>query len=189
MPPVTVVGAGHNGLVCACELAARGIDVLVVEAAEAPGGGVTSAELTLPGFVHDRCAGFFPVSLASPAMRAQELERHGVEWVSPPSVMAHPFEDASAIELAIDLETTVTSIEASAPGAGRAWDELLRSVLPVREEIARTVFSRLPPPPGAVARLALALRRQGIELGRRALGSIEAFGLDLFGAPRPAAWL
>src|SRR5947209_9189261 len=145
MPPIVVIGAGHNGLVCACELAAHGVEVLVVESAAEPGGAVTSAELTLPGFVHDRCAGFFPVSVVSPAMRAQELERHGVEWVRPDSVMAHPFDDGSAIELTRELEPTVASLEAAAPGAGVAWNELLSSLLPLREQLAKAIFSRLTP--------------------------------------------
>lgn len=36
---VVVVGAGHNGLVCACYLAQAGLDVLVLEQADRPGGG------------------------------------------------------------------------------------------------------------------------------------------------------
>ena len=55
-----VVGGGHNGMVAAAHLARAGFDVTVLEQAERPGGAVASAALTLPGFVHDVCAGFFP---------------------------------------------------------------------------------------------------------------------------------
>ncbi|MGH2850981.1 MAG: FAD-dependent oxidoreductase, partial [Solirubrobacteraceae bacterium] len=48
-----VVGAGHNGLVSALYLARAGWSVLVLERAPTPGGAVQSAELTLPGVVHD----------------------------------------------------------------------------------------------------------------------------------------
>ena len=84
---VLVVGAGHNGLVAAIGLAAHGLDVTVLEHAPRPGGATTSTEATLPGFVHDHCAGFVPMTLASPAMRELELD---VEWVNPPVVLAHP---------------------------------------------------------------------------------------------------
>ena len=52
---------------------------------------------TLPRFVHDHCAGFNPMTVASPAMRELELEREGLRWVNPDAVMAHPFADGGAI--------------------------------------------------------------------------------------------
>ena len=61
-----VVGAGHNGLVCAIRLAEAGMEVTVLEAADAPGGAVRSREDTLPGFVHDTCSGCHPMGLLSP---------------------------------------------------------------------------------------------------------------------------
>jgi len=51
-----VVGAGPNGLAAAIVLAEAGKSVAIFEANETTGGGVRSAELTLPGFVHDVCS-------------------------------------------------------------------------------------------------------------------------------------
>ena len=57
-----VVGAGPNGLAAAITLASAGRSVLVLEAEETIGGGVRSAELTLPGFVHDICSAVHPLT-------------------------------------------------------------------------------------------------------------------------------
>ena len=53
-----VVGSGPNGLSAAIELARNGYSVTVYEANDTIGGGCRSAELTLPGFVHDLCSAF-----------------------------------------------------------------------------------------------------------------------------------
>src|SRR5689334_16389198 len=51
-----VIGAGHNGLAAAVELARKGWSVAVVEANPEAGGAVKTREVTLPGFRHDLCA-------------------------------------------------------------------------------------------------------------------------------------
>jgi phytoene dehydrogenase-like protein len=81
---------------------------------------VTSAGDTLPGFVHDRCAAFFPLPAASPVFRDLGLERHRLRWITPTVAMAHPFADGSAIALHRDLDATVDSLHRASPGAGRA---------------------------------------------------------------------
>ncbi len=63
---VVVVGAGPNGLSAGIVLAREGLDVLVVEASDTPGGGVRSEALTLPGFLHDTCAAILPMAAGSP---------------------------------------------------------------------------------------------------------------------------
>ena len=61
-----VVGSGPNGLAAAIELARNDKRVLVLEASDTPGGGVRSAELTRPGFVHDVCSAVHPLGMLSP---------------------------------------------------------------------------------------------------------------------------
>ena len=53
------------------------------------GGGTRSAELTLPGFVHDVCSAAHPLGIASPFFRSLDLARHGLEWVHPEAPVAH----------------------------------------------------------------------------------------------------
>ena len=79
-PDAIVIGAGPNGLVAANVLADAGWRVLVLEAQPEPGGAVRSGELTKPGFVHDRFSAFYPLAVASPAMRSLRLEEHGLQW-------------------------------------------------------------------------------------------------------------
>src|SRR5918994_1464169 len=87
-----VVGSGPNGLAAAVELARNGNRVAVLEGKSTIGGGARSAEITLPGFVHDLGSAIHPLGYASPFFRQLPLEEHGLEWVHPPAPLAHPFE-------------------------------------------------------------------------------------------------
>ena len=185
MTRTLVIGAGHNGLMAAIHLAAHGLDVTVLEHAPRPGGASTSEACTLPGFVHDHCAGFLPMTVASPAMRELQLERDGLEWINPAVVLTHPFADGSAIALHRDVAETVASLGA----AGAGWAAAMQRLLPLATPLVEAVLSPLPPL-RAPARLALGLRGEGLEWARRLAGSAEALGLDLFeGDRRATAWL
>ncbi len=109
-----VVGSGPNGLAAAIALAQRGLSVLVVEGADTIGGGVRSAELTLPGFTHDVCSSVYPMVLATPFFRTLPLAEHGVEWIHPPNLVAHPFDDGTAAVLKKSVEETAASLGADA---------------------------------------------------------------------------
>src|SRR5258708_858639 len=76
-----VVGAGPNGLAAAITLARAGYSVLLREARDTCGGGVRSAEITLPGFTHDICSTVYPLAAASPFFRSLPLSALGLEWV------------------------------------------------------------------------------------------------------------
>jgi phytoene dehydrogenase-like protein len=179
---VVVVGAGHNGLVAAIHLAAAGLDVTVLEHADRIGGAASSVQTTLPGFVHDHCAGFAPTAAVSPAIRELELD---VDWVDPPVVVAHPFDDGSAIALHRDVGATAASLGA----AGTAWAAAMERLLPNAARLGESILSPLPPPPTAVW-LGFSLGREFAEWTRRMAGSVEALGLDLFeGDRRATAWL
>ena len=78
-----VVGSGPNGLAAAITLARAGHSVLVLEANSTIGGGARSAELTLPGFVHDVCSAVHPLAAGSPFFKTLPLERFGLEWIHP----------------------------------------------------------------------------------------------------------
>lgn len=91
-----VVGSGPNGLAAAIAIAQTGRRVVVFEAAPTAGGGCRSAELTLPGFVHDTCSAVHPFAVASPFFRSLPLADYGLEWVRPPIMLAHPLDGGTA---------------------------------------------------------------------------------------------
>src|SRR5947209_5079793 len=90
-----IVGAGPNGLAAAITLARAGRSVLVLETKETIGGGSRSMELTLPGFVHDVCSAIHPLGIGSPYFRSLPLEQHGLQWIQPPTPLAHPLDDGT----------------------------------------------------------------------------------------------
>ena len=73
-----IVGSGPNGLAAAITLARAGCSVLVYEANATIGGGARSAELTLPGFLHDVCSAVHPLAAGSPFFKTLPLERFGL---------------------------------------------------------------------------------------------------------------
>ena len=122
MPDAVVVGAGPNGLAAAIALARAGRSVRVLEVAETIGGGSRSAELTLPGFVHDVCSAVHPHPLASPFLRELPLAEHGLELVHPERPLAHPLDEGTAVV----LDRSVGATAASIGGAdGEAYRKLL----------------------------------------------------------------
>lgn len=105
-----VIGSGPNGLAAAITLAQNGRSVIVYEAEEIAGGGARSAELTLPGFVHDVCSAVHPLALGSPFFRSLPLAQHGLEWIQPAAPLAHPFDDATAVILERSVHATAASL-------------------------------------------------------------------------------
>lgn len=101
-----VVGSGPNGFAAAITLARAGCSVFVYEANATIGGGARSAELTLPGFVHDVCSAVHPLAAGSPFFKMLPLERFGLEWVQPEIPLAHPLDNGSAACLYRDVDVT-----------------------------------------------------------------------------------
>ncbi len=97
---------------------------MVLEAADTAGGGLRSASLTRPGFVHDVCAAIHPLALASPAFAEARLVEHGLQWVQPDAPLAHPLGDGRAALLE-------RSVAATAAGLGPDADAYRRLLEPL----------------------------------------------------------
>jgi phytoene dehydrogenase-like protein len=139
MSDAIVVGAGPNGLAAAIVLAQAGLSVRVIEAADSVGGGARSAELTLPGFVHDVCSAIHPLGAASPFFRTLPLQRHGLEWIEPPAALAHPFDDGTAGLLERSPEARATTLG----GDDDRWRELFAPLVRAAEPLLDDVLAPL----------------------------------------------
>ena len=79
MSDVVIIGAGHNGLVCAYYLAAAGMKVTILEARDVVGGAAVTEEFA-PGFRNSTAS--YTVSLLQPKVIADmDLARHGLRVV------------------------------------------------------------------------------------------------------------
>ncbi len=171
-----VVGAGPNGLVAAITLAQAGRRVLVVEAADRPGGGTRSVELMQPGIVHDVCSAIHPLGLGSPALRNLPLETHGLRWVQPDVPLAHPLDDGRVALLHRSVDETAAGLGADADAYRRLFGPLVDSGF----DLTDGLLSPLTVPP----RHPIALARYGVagigsadRLARRRFSTDEARGL------------
>jgi len=126
-PDAVVVGSGPNGLAAAILIAKTGRHVVVLEAESDIGGGVRSAESTLPGFLHDRCSAIYPMAVASPWLRSLPLTQHGLDWITPPAAFAHPFDDGTAAVVESSVERTASSLGADAAVYGRLMAGMVRA--------------------------------------------------------------
>lgn len=105
-----VVGSGPNGFSAAITLQRAGLAVLLIEGKETLGGGVRSAPLTMPGFIHDVCSAAHPLAEASPLFRQLDLEQFGLEYLRPKFAVAHPFDDGSAVTIETSIATTAAQL-------------------------------------------------------------------------------
>jgi phytoene dehydrogenase-like protein len=103
-----VVGSGPNGLAAAITLQRAGIPTLLLERNSSIGGGMRTAEITLPGFKHDICSAIHPLAPVSPFFLRIPKQQLGVEYIDPPVLAAHPFDDAEAAVLLRSVDETAT---------------------------------------------------------------------------------
>jgi len=160
-----VIGSGPNGLSAAITMAEARHSVLLVEGQKTIGGGARSAELTLPGFVHDVCSCVHPWAVWSPFFRTLPLAQYGLEFVHPGAPLAHPLDDGSAVILDRSVEVTAQNL-----GEDRARYLGLMGPLtkswPKLESTVQKPFG-IPPHPFAAARFGLTVLRSASRVARR----------------------
>ena len=184
-----VIGSGPNGLAAAIRLAQAGRDVVVLEAADAPGGAVRTEELTLPGFRHDTYSSVYPAAAASPVFAAMPLADHGLEWVHPAACSAHPLPGGRAAVLYRDLEQTAATLDRLHPGDGAAWRTFAQPFVRHFDAVRATMLSGFPPLRGPLQLLTQAGPLHSLAFARLLPGSAVGLGRRLFDDPGSRAWL
>lgn len=194
MSSAVVVGSGPNGLAAALTLAAEGVEVLVLEAADQLGGGTRSSELTLPGLIHDECSAAHPLAVDTPFSRQFDLGAHGLKWCWPQVQYSHPLDGGAGAAAWRSVEETGAALGRD----GKRWQSLFgplgRRFDDITADFMRPVL-HVPAHPiklarfGAVSAMPAALltRYWSTPEGRALFAGVAAHGFSPFTAPMSSA--
>lgn len=171
----SVVGSGPNGLAAAIYLAQQGHRVTVFESAAKAGGGLRSAELTLPGFTHDVCSTVLPLVKISPFFRTLPLEQFGLQWINPQAALAHPFDDRPAAMIYPSLHDTASSLGKDSQAYYELFQPLVAHADALWTDILRPI--RWPRHPILLARFGLKAIHSAVHLARRTFNTPEGQAL------------
>jgi len=152
-PDAIVIGSGPNGLAAAITVARTGRSVVVYEAEDTIGGGARSAQLTLPGFLHDVCSSVYPMGVASQFFKTIPVEEFGLRWIFPEAALAHPFDDGTAIALTHSLEESSAQFGADQKAVRKLIGPVAESWHKLSDDILRP--ARLPRHPAILARFGI----------------------------------
>ncbi|MBW4557673.1 MAG: NAD(P)/FAD-dependent oxidoreductase [Trichormus sp. ATA11-4-KO1] len=110
---VVMIGAGHNGLVCAAYLLKAGYSVLLLEKRPVPGGAATTEEClpkTALGFKFNLCAIDHEFIHLGPVVAELELEKYGLEYLDCDPVVFCPHPDGKYFLAHKSVEKTCAEI-------------------------------------------------------------------------------
>src|SRR5215471_13695872 len=167
-----IIGAGHNGITCACYLARAGLKVLVLEQYRTVGGMTVTEEETLPGFWSDIHASGYQLANLSPVPRELGLlDRY--ELIEPEIAFSHAFPNGDIISVHRDIEKTVSDISHYSPKDAETWRVLMNRFLAEKDAIASSMFS--PPPSFPAAAAEFAASPAGMEAYRFSMQSVRSW--------------
>ena len=188
-----VIGAGHNGLVCACYLAKAGKRVAVLERRHVLGGAATTEELW-PGYKVSTAA--YVISLFLPEIiRDLQLKQNGLEVLPRNPSSFTPLPDGKSLLMGPDAELNrreISQFSAKDAEAYPQYEALLERVAAVLEPTLNQAAPDPLPLPSSWRRIGVAKRlRDGLKLWKihrtlKALGSDQPAAIELLtGAARP----
>lgn len=184
---VIVVGAGHNGLICAAYLARAGIETILVDARDSVGG-CASTEHAL-GARFNICNCDHGLVRAMPVIDELDLAGHGLEYLENDVGFVYSFHDGSHPWLQFhDVERTLDSIAASHPSQVDGYRRYLDDALPIARlvvDMARRVPSAPRFAAGALSRRAAGVRRL-LDWSRRSVDDVFADYFDDWRITMPA---
>lgn len=104
-----IIGAGHHGLILGTYLARAGLKILLVERRLRYGGGLSTEEVTLPGFYHNlHSINHFHITEAPWFKDLGVGDR--VDYITPRYELAQAHADGSALVLGRDLDESIANL-------------------------------------------------------------------------------
>src|SRR5215831_6701515 len=167
-----IIGAGHNGLTCACYLARAGLKVLVLEQYHTVGGMTVTEEETLPGFWSDIHASGYQLANLSPVPRELGLLNR-YELIEPEIPFSHAFPTGDIISVHRDIEKTVAEMTRYSVKDAERWRALMQQFLVQKDSIIAAMFS--PPPSFPAAAAKFAASAAGMEAYRFSMQSVRSW--------------
>lgn len=176
---VIVIGAGHNGFICATYLARAGLDVCIVEKRLEAGGGLTTEEVTIPGFYHNLHSVFHDAVEIMPAWNDLALADHHAAYIRPPVQVGMALRDGRAVLAYDEVAETCASIAKLSPPDARAYQTVHDRY---REFVEGIVVPALysPPVPPSHATAALEGSEEGLEWLRLSRASPADVAREMF---------
>lgn len=181
-----VIGAGHNGLVCAAYLARGGMRTLLVEARSGVGGTATSEQWS--GATVNICACDHLIFRTTPVIDELGLADHGLRYIDlEPAGLNVAWSGGPAWAAYHSVEQTLDSLAHTHPGEVEGYRRYLKAALPA----ARMVITAANEPPGvrSLTRKVVARRGRGVTTlmrwSRRSAADVmrEFFRTDAVQAP------
>lgn len=138
-----VIGAGHNGLACACYLARAGLQVLVLEQADHVGGAVHTASTIpgAPGYRFDTCSVVHNLINMTSIPQELHLRDAGLEYVETDPFTVSFFPDGTCVRFYRSVERTCEELARFSSGDAAAYAAFIRQAEPV-VELALSAFRR-----------------------------------------------
>lgn len=178
-----IIGAGHNGLTCACYLAGAGLKVAIFERRDVVGGAAVTAEFH-PGFRNSVAS--YTVSLLNPkVIRDLSLHRHGLRILSRPLANFLPLADGGYLKMGGTEEQTRREIARFSPRDAERLPKYYEMLTRV-SDMMRALAERTPPNVGGgladivasvgvgnrLRRLSMPARRDVLDLFTKSAGDL-----------------
>lgn len=123
---VVIIGAGHNGLTVGMYCAKAGLRTAILERRHEFGGGLSTEEVTLPGFYHNLHSNFHASLPWLPPVHDFDLGRRGVHYYHPEANIGLPMRDGRNLVLYTDDERSAAQIRRFSPRDAARYLEFRR---------------------------------------------------------------